>query len=400
MKTGGKEIAFRRAAWALWSFEVGLGLVALFLAIAGRAAPYEGWGFRGFPALLGIPFAVMGIMILAQRPKHAIGWLFLAFGAFASIQSALFEYMLYGLVLYPGALPGALTVAWILNSYWLVLVILMALLLLLFPDGHLPSPRWRYFIGAVVIGEIVCAILNGLTPGPLDSSFAAIDNPYALDSLSGPLATAMDLIFTGFMFISFAIPLVHLIRRIRRSSGQQRQQFKWFLFAAVILVVTSPAGPTPSIVIQSFFMAAMFFMPVAIGIAILRYRLWEIDVIIRRTLIYTLLSGILVAIYLGSVVLLQTLFRGFTGERSQAAIVLSTLGIAALFAPLRRQIQFAIDHRFYRQRYDAERTLQSFANTLREETDLEQLCGHLAGVVHETVHPDHVSIWLSRSAGE
>jgi hypothetical protein len=361
------------------------------MAINGRSAPYSGWGFRGFPSVMTLPFATVGVVILSRHPRHAIGWVFLGFGAFAAIQALLFEYMIYGLTLFPGQLPGALTVAWILNSYWLLLLVLMALLVLLFPDGRLPSRRWRLFVWMIVAGVVAMSIWNAFTPGPLDSSIYTLENPYGLETLA-PLTDLFNVIIVILLLFAFGIPLVSLILRIRRSQGQQRQQFKWFVFAAALLLIASPSGPSELLIVQSLFIAAVLFLPIAVGIAILRYRLYDIDLIIRRTLAYSVLTGLLVLFYLGSVVLLQSLFRALVGGTSPLAIVISTLGIAALFAPLRRRVQDFIDRRFYRRKYDAAQTLDRFAATARQEVELDTLTAELVQVIEETVQPEHVSL--------
>jgi hypothetical protein len=393
-----EEKSLHRAAWGIFLLEIALALSALLFSYIGRSAPFSGWGFRGFSSLFTFPFAIVGLLILSRHPKHAVGWVFLGFGAFSSIQASLFEYMIYGLVLAPGTLPGAEIIAWILNTYWMLLIILMTLLLLLFPHGNLPSPRWRYFIWAVFIGAAVMALLNAFTPGPLDSSFASLENPYSWEFLKGPFAQSVDALTVVVFILSFGFPLVYLIMRIRRSSGQEREQFKWFVFAAALLVATSPTAAFRSVFIQSFFILSMFLMPVAIGIAILRYRLYDIDLIIRRTLAYSVLTGLLALIYFGSVVVLQTGVNTITGQRNATFVtVITTLVIAALFNPLRRRVQDFIDRRFYRKKYNAEQALAQFATTARDEVDMDKLAAALIGVVEETMQPESVSLWLKRT---
>jgi hypothetical protein len=249
----------------------------------------------------------------------------------------------------------------------------------------------------VVIGGVIASmLLNNLIPGPLDSSMTTLDNPYGVGALAGPVSGIIDGLMLVFMLISFSLPLVSLVWRIRRSSGLQKQQFKWFVYAAFLMAITSPAAGSNLLIVQFFFIAAMFFLPVAIAIAILRYRLFDIDLIVRRTLVYTLVSAVLGLIYFGSVLLIQEIIRSLTGQsgESQAAIVFSTLVIAALFTPLRKRIQSGIDRRFYRRKYDAERILQAFAGAVRDEVDLEQLKSRLLEVTKETMQPESVSLWL------
>lgn len=396
-----KDIIFARLAWGLWMIAIFLALVALALATYGRSAPYTGWGFRGFPIVFAIPYSTMGILILSRLPGHAVGWILLVGGFLSALQAVLYEYMIYGLVLFPGRLPGAETVAWVLNAYWLGLLMLVILLLLVFPDGRLLSPRWRYFVYASFAGVVVGVIGLNLSPGPLSSTFAALDNPYGLEGLAFPLGQVSETYVVAFLFLAFGISLVGQVSRIRRSHGQQRQQFKWFVFAAFLLLLSTPLTGSEFTVLHVFFIAAILFLPVAIAIAILRHNLYDIDLLIRRTLVYSLLSAILVLVYFGTVVLAQNIISSITGQAGQSplAVVVSTLIIAALFTPLRRRLQDFIDSRFYRSKYDTNQILQAFSGAVRDEVDLEQLQERLVSVVKETMQPEKVSLWLQEEDG-
>jgi hypothetical protein len=396
-----KKIIYARLAWGLWTVTIFLALVALALAIYGRSAPFEGWGFRGFPIVFIIPYSAMGILVLARHPGHAVGWIMLAESFFSALQGLLFEYMLFGLVLFPGRLPGAETVAWILNSYWVWMLMLLVLLLVVFPDGRLPSPRWRYFIYASFVGAIAAVTGISLSPGPLTSSFAALDNPYALEGLAFPLTQVAYIYVFGFFFLAFGISVAGLVSRMRRSEGQQRQQFKWFGYAAVLLLLLTPISGLDIKFLEFIHMVAILFLPVAIAIAILRHNLYDIDLLIRRTLVYSLVSAILVLVYFGTVVLAQNVISRFTGQAGQSplAVVVSTLVIAALFTPLRRRIQDFIDRRFYRSKYDTDQILQAFSGAVRDEVDLDELQDHLVSVVDETMQPEKVSLWLQEEEG-
>ncbi|HYN88824.1 MAG TPA: hypothetical protein VER55_09850, partial [Ardenticatenaceae bacterium] len=187
--------------------------------------------------------------------------------------------------------------------------------------------------------------------------------------------------------------------RLRRSTGVERQQLKWFVYAVGLFVLVSPGAALNSRLPQVLVIIAVLGIPAAVGSAILRYRLYDIDVLINRTLVYTMLTGALSMVYFGSVVLLQALFRLLSGPGDDLAIIISTLGIAALFQPLRRRIQAAIDQRFYRRKYDAEQVLSSFAALARDEVDLDRLTAALLAVIEETVQPAHVSVWLRQPDG-
>jgi hypothetical protein len=390
--------SLRRLAAGAWLLSLGLVALAVALAIAGSAAPYTGWGFRGFPAALSIPFGAVGVLVLRRHPRHGLGWVFVGIGVASALQAVLFEYGLYALLLRPGSLPGGVLVAWILNWYWILLILLLAVAIVVFPDGHLPSPRWRTYMTLLAVGTLAGIGLLGLRPGPLDSSFAFVENPIGWSALGPRAEVVLNILLMLVMLTSFGLAVAGLIRRMRRSQGRERQQFKWFVFAAVLMVAASPAGGAPTLLTQSPFIAAMFFMPVAIGIAILRHRLFDIDLIIRRTLAYAVLTGALALIYFGSVAIVQGLVTVVGGQPSAVGIVLSTLAIAALFSPLRQRVQAFIDQRFYRRKYDATRTLAEFGATVRDETDLERLCRRLEGVVLDTMQPTHASLWLKGSA--
>jgi uncharacterized integral membrane protein len=235
-----------------------------------------------------------------------------------------------------------------------------------------------------------------LTPGPMDSSFGSLDNPYGLEALH--LQDAVVAVGQGLvMLFTFGLPLMSLVIRFRRAVGIERQQYKWFVFAAtLILLISIFTGISEnSFVVQLLFMISILLVPLAVTVAVLRYRLYDIDLIIRRTLQYALLTGLLALFYFGSVVVLQSLAEDLTGEQSPLVIVLSTLAIAALFSPLRVRIQDFIDRRFYRNKYDAEKALAQFADAARDEVDVDQLTAALVNVVEETVQPEKVSLWIN-----
>jgi hypothetical protein len=387
----------RRLSQLLALAQLILFFIIIALIFAGRSAPYSGWGFRGFPSVFSFLFSLMGLVILQYHPKHAVGWTFMILGLLTSVQALLFEYGTYALVLYPGSLPGGVFVAWVLNWYWMILFIPMSAMLILFPDGNLPSPRWYYpFIVALCL-TLFGIGLSAITPGSLDSSFEFLENPYGVTQLGGTVLNTdyLDIILTAILIPLFGMALAGLIAKMHRSQGRERDQFKWFVFAGVFLIITFPTAALPSREIQLFFIAAMFFLPVAMGIAIVRHRLYDIDLIIRRTLVYSTMTALLALIYLGGIVLFQNLFVTFTGQaQSQLVTVISTLSIAALFFPLRNRIQSFIDQRFYRRRYDMAKTLAAFANTARDEVELEKLTAQLLEVVSDTMQPQRAGLWL------
>ena len=267
------------------------------------------------------------------------------------------------------------------------------LLLVVFPSGRAPSPRWRT-ITTVVLGAFALVwVLVTTAPGKLDPPFEAFENPLALTDSESYLAIAWVLI--GACLVAIAAAAVSLLRRFRRSRGEERQQFKWFAASAGLLLLTLPFSAifNWSGVAGAIFGIALIALPISVGIAILRYRLYELDVIIRRTLVYGGLSALLAGLYFAIVLALQQVFSSFAGG-SDLAVAVSTLAVAALFGPARRRVQHAVDRRFYRRRYDAQRTLETFSARLRDEVDLDALGTELRTVVRDTMQPSDVSLWL------
>jgi uncharacterized membrane protein YhdT len=322
------------------------------------------------------------------------------------------NYSIYG-VARPGSVSFPVAVGTIGNQWlWVPTVGLLGIyLILLFPDGKLPSKRWRplpWFSGVMIV---VLSITEGLAPGPLENQ-GGVRNPFGLEAL--PWLVDVANVILPLLPICILASAVSMVLRFRRSRGEVRQQIKWFTFVAsfagllyffaMIGQVVVVWGSDDSIAqIPLWFeivlsLAGLGFagVPVAIGLAVLKYRLYDIDVVINLTLVYGSLTSMLVALYFGCVATTQTILRALTGqtEQPQLAIVISTLVIAALFNPLRRRIQSFIDRRFYRRKYDARKTLEAFSARLRDETDLETLNHDLASVIRETMQPAHVSLWL------
>jgi hypothetical protein len=299
--------------------------------------------------------------------------------------------------------------AWITCWLWVPTNVLVAFVALLFPDGKLPSPRWRPFGWLNGVMAVAGSSAAALLPGP-SPFIAAIDNPFGVDGLND----IKNLVDGSLEALSYGVlgvaGLVSLYVRFRRGLGAERQQIKWLALAGTVLLtgtILSYAGPDSlnGLWIRqvgfALWVIGFVSLPVAIGIAIFKYRLYDIDLLINRTLVYGALTAALVAVYFGSVATTQAVFRALTGqeEQPQLAIVISTLVIAALFNPLRRRIQSFIDRRFYRRKYDAAKTLEAFSARLRDETDLEALNDELVGVVRDTMQPAHVSLWLRPDPG-
>jgi hypothetical protein len=323
--------------------------------------------------------------------------------------SGVFDYYGYYGAATPGSVPFPVVAAGISDWIWVPAVgLLGTYVLLLFPDGRLPSRRWRPL--AWLSGAVILLLSLGvmLAPGPLDN-LGGVRNPFGIEGAEWLTVGAYVLL--PLLPLCMLASALSLVLRYRRSGGEERHQIKWIAFAASVVVVVyaiamiasfvfpeeswTTAGSVWWLNLLTYAVLSSFtIVPIAVGIAVLKYRLYEIDIIINRALVYVSLTATLVALYLGGVVLLQRLFVLLTGQRSTLAVVASTLLIAALFNPLRRRIQSFIDRRFYRSKYDARKTLEAFSAKLRDETDMEALSGDLVGVVRETMQPAHVSLWL------
>jgi hypothetical protein len=405
-------MSHRTAAWLAWSLClvcVGLAAASVILALLNGRAPSEILIDEGIAAVatLAVAFSVVGALVASQRPENPIGWIFCAAALFQGLSISGYEYATYALLTEPSSLPLGAAASWVAQWIWAPgLGLILVFLPLLFPDGHPPSRRWRWvaWLGGLSIGLnfVMAMILLWPERGP------------ALVRPEGPAEEGTNIaVFVVLEFVAFPIMLVaglgavvSLFFRFRRARGDERQQIKWFVSASVLSVAFVFAWNflldaesellQASLALVSLTLAPA--IPIATGIAILRYRLYDIDIIVNRTLVYGLLTGMLAAVYFGGVTATQAILRTLTGQEQQPqlAVVVSTLAIAALFNPLRRRIQAFTDRRFYRSKYDAAKTLEAFSAKLRDETDLGALSDDLVGVVRETMQPAHVSLWLRK----
>ena len=346
-------------------------------------------------------FAVVGALLVAKRPGNPIGWIMSATTLIAVV-TALETYAAY--LMTTRGRPDALAVigAWANSWYWFASVALVFIYLpLLFPDGRLPSRRWLPFAVLPGIGVAGIIVLGGLTETLRGQNVDyRIENPIGIEGLPPvEVLPGFDVFGLGLLGIGTVGAVVSVVVRFHRSRGIERQQLKWFLYAAAPIPYFPLSDYGPLILDTLAFAWVLLGLPAAIGIAVLRYRLYDIDVVINRTLVYGALTATLALVYLGSVVGLQRLLSPVVGEGNQLAVVASTLLIAALFGPLRRRVQSFIDRRFYRRKYDARKTLETFSARLREVSDLDGLSGELLAVVRETVQPEHASLWLRPETG-
>jgi hypothetical protein len=345
-----------------------------------------------------LTFSVVGAIIASRQPRNAIGWIFCSIGLVVSLNGltgGYTEYQLAG----GGAVPGSFTetAAWFSSWSWTLWVYVpTSFLLLLFPDGRLPSPRWRPVAWCAGIGIIGFVAGYALQPGPLED-YPQIANPYGVDS---PVVIMVGTVAAILAAASMLASAVSLIVRMRRAGRVERQQIKWLAYGGAVVVGAVFVGGAISVWKVNVGISIIGFgvlgLPVFTGIAMVKHRLYDIDVVINRTLVYGSLTITLATVYFGGVTATQVLFRTLTGQERlpQLAVVVSTLAIAALFDPLRRRIQAFIDRRFYRSKYDAAKTLEAFSSKLRDETDLGTISDDLISVVRETMQPEHASLWL------
>ncbi len=414
----------RSASWIAWmlaGLSVAMFAASIALYVLARSAPEpsgSGASRTVIDLLVSAPvlaFPVVGALIASRRPRNPIGWICLAEGFLWMLLSLFDLYGVYGLAR-PGSVPFPVVIYALAQWLWVPAVGLLAIyLVLLFPDGRLPSRRWRPLAGLSGAVIVLASVTQGLLPGPLPD-FGGVRNPFGLEGQPW-VADAANAVFVPFLLCILA-SAVSLILRYRRSGGEVRQQIKWIALAAsflglvfvsamvssVILFFFAPetwerTADTPPFLLELLFYVMLLSfggVPIAVGFAVLKYRLYNIDLLINRTLVYGALTATLALIYFGGVATVQAIFRALTGQEQQPqlAVVVSTLAIAALFNPLRQRIQFFIDRRFYRSKYDARKTLEAFSAKLRDETDLEVLSGELVGVTRDTMQPAHVSLWL------
>jgi hypothetical protein len=391
-----------RLAWSLWALSLtftALGLLLLVLNLSNPDVPvYSFWAEN---VLFSVGFSTVGAVIVPRMPaENRTGWLFCAIGLLWAVAHFSAEYAIYALLAAPGSLPAGEVASWFFSWPPILALGLIVFLVLLFPDGRLPGARWRWFARLSALLTLVSSLWLAFSPGPIIADIPAIRNPLGIEGLPNAYVPVQTLMFT-----LIAISVVSLLVRRFYARGVERLQTRWFTYAFAVgaggvILKYVIAEPLDLVWLGGIGYALDLIgtagIPVSMGVAITRYRLYEIDLLVNRTLVYGALTATLALVYFGGVTTAQAIFQTLTGreQQPQLVIVISTLVIAALFNPLRSRIQSFIDRGFYRRKYDARKTLEGFSAKLRDETDLDALSDDLVGVVGETMQPAHVSLWL------
>ena len=389
-----------RLAWSLWAAATVMAALGIVMTVVADAPldMVDGWA-------LTLITATIGALMVARVPRNPIAWILLGVGLLGGLRILATGSADLVLLAGYGARGVGEASAWLsFLLFWPTIVVPVTFVLLLFPDGRLPSPRWRFVAWSAAVSISALAALAAFAPDVENPRWR--ENPFALNGDS-PVLVVLEVISSITVFPALFGAAASLIVRSRRAKDVERQQLKWVAYGgatAVLLLVLllqvpdSEADPLQEVMVQVGFVGALAMVPASIAIAILRYRLYDIDRIISRTVSYTLLSGVLVSIYVAGVLLLSRALAS-VGAGSDLAVAVATLAAAAVFQPARRRIQNAVDRRFNRRRYDAQRTVDAFSSRLQNEFDLDALGSELVHVAAKTMEPATLSLWLRDPAG-
>jgi hypothetical protein len=396
------RVTAARLAWGLWAICVLIAVPTLVLVVIGpgRALPsdiFAGLGGAAF-LILALTFASVGAIVAWRRPENAIGWIFCFVGLANCLQLLTWQYADVGL--HAHRLPGTTAAAVFNSMIGEATAGLLALPLLLFPDGRLPSRRWQPVLGALLAGMALLVLAGTLRPGSYSEPFARVSNPFGVPGARDAM-DAIDVAGWVLVIAGIGLAAAAMVVRLRRAAGVERQRLKLVLAvgsiaaaAAALLMTTWIIWPSGGLQTRMAVLGiCLATVPAAAGVAILRHRLYDLDLVVKRTLVYAVVTAALAGLYFAIVLLLQQVFSSFEGG-SHLAVAGSTLAVAALFRPVRNRIQALVDRRFYRRRYDTQRTLETFNARLREEIDLGTLRRELLQVVDETMRPASLSLWL------
>ena len=384
-----------RLAWSTAGASIACVLAGAALSLGGDNLSGSAV-FFGLVLTLVVATSVVGGLVASRQPENAIGWIFCGFSAFRALSALAAGYA--EVAPHEASTGLGRIAAWIFNWSWVSLFTLVVFVLLLFPDGRLPSPRWRAAAWSGAVGSLALTVGSAVTPGTLEDVPTAT-TPVSLDEA---VAVAITVAGAALTAVALVAAVASVFVRYRAGAGPARQQIKWLGVAAVVTLACVVAGLTAwalgaAAAGYALILGSVVAIPHSIAVAMLRYRLYDVDRVISRSLTYGLVTILLAAAYAALVLAGQAVFSSLAGG-SDLAIAISTLVVAALFLPVRRRVQAFVDRRFYRRRYDASRTLEAFAVRLRRELDLDTLSSDLRGVVADTVQPAHVSLWLRGEA--
>jgi hypothetical protein len=384
-------------AWGLWAAIVAATVAALALLFVTRSVPRpaaDHWQLSLLSGTATLAFATVGLLIAARRPGNPLGWLLLVVGLALAVNRLLQVYADYTLTYRPGTLPGGLAVGWVATWIWAVILPLLPFLFLLFPNGRLPSRRWRPVAWAAGLVGGLMLLLVPFRAGGLEY-YPTIENPVGIPALNLDVFRT----FAGLYFVLLLISTISLPVRFRRARGDERQQLKWVAFAAVLIGIVALFGPwtLPAGVASALTSLSDVAFAAAIAVAVLKHRLYDIDRLINRTLVYGLLTALLAGIYASLALVLGSVFGGLGTRPPSWAVAGATLAVAALFQPARRRIQQGVDRHFNRRKYNTAATIETFSARMRDELDLDTLSAELLGVVDQTVQPRAASLWLRPS---
>ena len=396
-----------RLAWATWGLAIALVAtgVGMLLAVHYRFPGVPAYGYWRESSIQPTAYAVLGLVIATRQPRHPIGWLLMGLGVIGSMQLVAGQ---YAALADAADLPGRLYGVWASSLAQKSWVGLIMLLLLLFPTGRVPSPRWRPVAWSIVAGLGLALITQALTPRVLTDA-PGETNPLGVPALE-PILGPLEAVAGALLIFGVVGALASLVVRLRRSRGRERQQLKWFVYVALLGILSIfPLGPLLSSLLPSDnggildtllnpWLLAPTALMITVAAAIVRHQLYDIDRVINRTLVYVLLTTLLAGIYAGLVLVLGQLSGGLSAEPPSWAVAGATLAVAALFQPARHRIQAVVDRRFNRRKYNAATTIQAYSVRLRDELDLDTLSTELLAVVDQTMEPTGVSLWLRPSA--
>jgi hypothetical protein len=402
-------------AWSVWALCVVLFASPVLLDFFNSSVPTRSGPISNlYIAVALLAYPTVGAIVASRRPNNLVGWILCAIGLLFGVEAFAEAYPYYALAAGSDSLPGGVYMAWFsAKSLWLLGLFLgSALLVLLFPNGRLLSRSWRAVVWLAVGGSAITAFAHATSPGRI--SPYRIRNPFGIERDPRSILELLGDLGAATVLVCCVLAVISVFVRLQSAQGEERQQIKWFAYAAAVLLSTFFLGlPLAGVIgamgggwaAQVPLVIGVLAIPAAVGVAMLRYRLYDIDRIINRTLVYGALTALLAAGYVATILALQGIgdlvfqapFRAFLGQESALATVAATLAMAALFSPMRRRLQSFIDRRFYRRKYDARKTLEAFSAQLRDETDLEALSDDLVGVVRETMQPAHVSLWRKGS---